>query len=192
MFTGIVEELGKVKSVSRRGTVIVLSVLAQKVIEGVQIGDSIALNGVCLTVTKAEKNVLTFDVMRKTASVTTIGSLKSSQPVNLERSLRVGDRLSGHFVTGHIDCVGIIRKKRLSGNSLSFEIAVPAAFMKFVLPQGSIALDGISLTVGEKKQAVFTVYIIPHTLSHTTLKDKNVSDTLNVEFDILAKSAKNL
>lgn len=191
MFTGIIEELGQVKSIKKNGNVWILSVKAEKILEGVVIGDSVAVNGVCLTVVHISKDVISFDVMPETFSNTNISLLKISENINLERSLEVGKRLSGHFVTGHIDCQGIIRKKTFLNGNLCFEIAIPTEKIKFVISKGSIAIDGISLTLVSKKSNTFTVYIIPHTLENTTLKFKGPSSKVNIEFDILTKSVIN-
>jgi riboflavin synthase len=187
MFTGIIEELGSVKNLSRQGEVILLTVEADKVLEGTKIGDSIAVNGCCLTVVKKERNTLSFEMMAETAKATDLGALRISDKVNLERSLKVGDRVSGHFVLGHVDCLGTIRSKGVRQGNLVFQIAFPQQFMKYVLAKGSISLDGISLTVGDKKSGTLSVYIIPHTLKNTTLGFKGPSDKINIEFDILAK-----
>lgn len=187
MFSGIVEELGVVKKISRRGNVTFFEIQADKVLEDVKIGDSIAVNGACLTVVKKEGRFLSFEVMPETLRITNLGTLKISGKVNLERSLKVGGRVSGHFVTGHIDCAGSIRKKGYSNGNLCFEIAVPGEFMGYVLPKGSISIDGISLTIVNKKSNTFSVYIIPHTLKNTTLGFKGPSDKVNIEFDILSK-----
>lgn len=187
MFGGIVEELGEIKSIARKGNITLISVKANVVLEGTKIGDSISVNGACLTVAKKEGHVLSFEAMPETLKITNLGLLRVSDKVNLERSLKVGDRLSGHFVTGHVDCTGVIRKKSYRGGNLSFEIAVPAQLMKNVLLKGSVAVDGISLTVADKKPNIFSVYIIPFTLKNTTLGFKGPSDKVNIELDILAK-----
>lgn len=189
MFSGIIEELGTVKNISRRANFTLFSVEAEKVLPETKIGDSISVNGACLTVIKNNSCILSFEVMPETLKITNLGLLKISDRVNLERSLKVGERLSGHFVTGHIDCTGIIRRKNYINNNLSFEIAVPPEFLKFVLPKGSIAVDGISLTIVSKKSSTFNVYIIPHTFKNTTLGFKNPSEKVNIEFDILAKKS---
>ena len=187
MFTGIIEELGTVKAISRKGAVAVLSVRAQMCAQDVKAGDSIAVNGACLTAVQIENDVLSFELLEETVKLTNLGRLKINERVNLERSLKIGERLSGHFVTGHIDCLGVIRHKtHLSGN-LCFEIAVPKGFFKFIAPKGSVAIDGISLTVVNKRSDTFSVYIIPHTLRNTTLSFKGPSSILNIECDILAK-----
>jgi len=187
MFSGIIEELGRIKKISRQGGITLFEIQANKALEETKIGDSIAVNGVCLTVVKKDVDTLGFEVMSETLKITNLGSLKISEKVNLERSLRIGDRLSGHFVTGHIDCMGIIRKKNYINGNLGFEILTPTKFMHYCMPKGSIAVDGISLTIVDKKSNALTVYIIPHTLKNTTLGFKTPSDKLNLEFDILTK-----
>ncbi|MDD4939352.1 MAG: riboflavin synthase [Candidatus Omnitrophica bacterium] len=187
MFSGIIEKLGEVESLSRRGNISRLEVYAEDLPEDIKTGESISVNGTCLTVIKKERNVIAFEIMPETLSLTNIGELKVKDKINLERALKIGDRLSGHFVTGHIDCSGIIRRKNYVKGNLCFEIAVPAKFMQYVLPRGSIAVDGISLTVAEKNSGTFSVYIIPHTLKNTTLGFKGPSGKVNIEFDILSK-----
>lgn len=191
MFSGIVEELGEVRTISRRGNITLLEIKADKVLEETAIGDSISVNGVCLTVIKKGREVLAFEVMPETLKTANLGLLRISSKVNLERSLKIGARLSGHFVTGHVDCMGIIRKKNYMDNNLCFQINIPAKFMNYIIPKGSVAIDGISLTIVNKMAGTFTVYIIPHTLKNTTLGFRGPSDKVNIEFDILAKRANN-
>lgn len=185
MFTGIVEELGRVIAIKRGSGISLLEIEAVLVSTDAKIGDSIAVNGACLTV--AAKDKLSFGVMPETLSKTNLGELKFGDKVNLERALKVGDRLSGHFVTGHIDCVGVVKDRRQEKNNTCFEIEVACGFMPLVVSKGSVCIDGISLTVVEKKPRGFTVYIIPHTLKSTTLGFRRHSSKVNVEFDILAK-----
>ncbi|MDD2657762.1 MAG: riboflavin synthase [Candidatus Pacebacteria bacterium] len=187
MFSGIVEELGQLKSISRSGKITTMEIAADKVLEETGIGDSVAVNGACLTIVKKTARSLFFEAMPETLKATNLGSLKVSDKVNLERSLKIGQRLSGHFVTGHIDCLSIIRKKGYIDGNLSFEIVAPAGSMDYILPKGAIAVDGISLTIAKKGPGTFFVYIIPHTLGNTTLGFKGPSDKVNIEFDILAK-----
>ncbi|MFH0828017.1 MAG: riboflavin synthase, partial [Candidatus Omnitrophota bacterium] len=187
MFSGIIEELGRVRSVARRGNAALLAIEASKILEDVKIGDSISVNGCCLTIVKKERNVVSFEMMAETARITNLGGLRVSDKVNLERSLKVGDRISGHFVLGHVDCLGIIRAKGYFRGNFAFTISVPPEFLKYVFPKGSVSLDGISLTIADKRAGALSVYIIPHTLKNTTLGFKNPSDKVNVEFDILAK-----
>jgi len=189
MFAGIVEELGRVKNILRRGNLVLLEIKADKIKEDVKIGESVAVNGVCLTLVKNTAGLLSFEVMPETLKVSNLGLLRIAEMVNLERSLRLGDRVSGHFVLGHVDCLGVIRKKGYVHSNFSFEIAVPEKFASYILPKGSIAIDGISLTVAQKKANTFSVYIIPHTLKNTTLGFRGSSDKVNIEFDILAKKS---
>lgn len=190
MFSGIIEEMGEVKNISRRsGGVTLIEVKAGKALSDTRIGDSIAVNGVCLTVIAKKEGFLSFEAMQQTLNITNLGKLKVSEKVNLERSLKAGDRISGHFVNGHVDCLGIIRQKIYREGNSGFEIALPAKFMRYALEKGSISLDGISLTIAEKRASGIVVYIIPHTLKNTTLSFKGPSSELNVEFDIFAKAA---
>jgi riboflavin synthase len=192
MFTGIIEELGRVSGISKRGNVSFLSIESGMVWQDTRIGDSIAVNGVCLTVIEIDKSRLSFEVMQQTMKNTDLSGLSVNKQVNLERSLKVGERLSGHFVLGHVDCVGLIRRKSYVENNLCFEIALPMEQMGYILPKGSIAVDGISLTVVSRRSNLVSVYVIPHTLKNTTLNVKGPSDKVNIEFDILAKKAAGL
>jgi len=187
MFTGIVEELGVLRRLQQSGRAKLIEIAADKTLQGVSIGASIALNGVCLTVVQIKKDAFCFEVIPETLKSTNIGLLKTYERVNLERSLKAGDRISGHFVTGHIDCLGLVRRKSYSNDNLVFEIAVPSRYLRYCLPKGSICVDGISLTLTAKTSSTFSVYIIPHTLKNTTLSFKGPSSRVNVEFDILAK-----
>jgi riboflavin synthase len=187
MFTGIVEELGKVKKIMLRAGIARLEISAKKTLVDTKIGDSIAVNGVCLTAVAIGDSSFSFEAMNQTFKNTNLGLFKIGQLVNLERSLKVGDRVGGHFVSGHIDCLGLVRRKILRHGSVEFEIVVPLVFMRYCLPKGSVSIDGISLTVASVRSNVFTVCIIPHTLKNTTVSFAGPSDKLNVEFDILAK-----
>jgi len=189
MFSGIVEELGELEKISKRGSVTLFEIKANKVTQDTDMGDSISVNGACLTIIKKESDILGFEVMAETLRLTDLGVLRIKDKVNLERALKIGDRVSGHFVTGHIDLTGVIRHKNYVNDNLCFEITIPSKFMNYVLPRGSIAIDGISLTIVDKRANTFTVYIIPHTLKNTTLGFKGPSDKVNIEFDILAKRA---
>ncbi|MDO8489578.1 MAG: riboflavin synthase [Candidatus Omnitrophota bacterium] len=187
MFTGIVEELGRVRKISRKAGIIFLEISAKEALIGTKVGDSIAVNGVCLTVVAIGNNSFSFEIIDTTFKSTNLGLLRIGQEVNLERSLKVGDRISGHFVSGHIDCLGLVRKKSLRNGSFEFEITIPPVFMRYCLLKGSISLDGISLTLANVSAGTIKVCIIPHTFKNTTLSFKGPSDKLNVEFDILAK-----
>ena len=187
MFTGIVEELGRVKKIARQAGVTLLEISAKEVLVDTKIGDSIAVNGVCLTIVKIKDDYFVFEVMPETLKCTNLGLLKIGEKVNLERSLKVGDRVSGHFISGHIDCLGLVRRKSLRNGNLEFAVAIPVLFMKYCFSKGSISFDGISLTLADQRANILSVYIIPHTLKNTTLGFKGPSDKLNVEFDIFAK-----
>jgi riboflavin synthase len=189
MFSGIVEELAEVRAITMRGGITFLQVGVCGIDKDIKVGDSVAVNGVCLTVVKKEQGILSFEAMPETMSLTSLGSLRIKERVNVERALKIGERLSGHFVTGHVDCTGIIRRKHYVHNNVCFEITVPMKYMPYVLPKGSIALDGISLTIVAKRSNTFSVYIIPHTLQHTTLGFRRPTDKVNIEFDILAKKS---
>ena len=185
MFTGIVEELGEVRRVQIIGRNALLEVKAVRVLDDTNVGDSIAVNGICLTVIKKRNNVLVFEVIPQTLRTTNLGRIRIGEKVNLERSLRLGDRISGHFVYGHIDCLGTIRRKSFIRNNLCFEIAIPPKFISSIILRGSIAVDGVSLTVQDKKSNTFSVYVIPHTYKNTTLGFRRVSDKVNLELDKL-------
>jgi riboflavin synthase len=187
MFTGIVKELGKVHRISGLGGIYKLSVEARDIAGGLNIGDSVSVNGACLTLTGKDKNILDFDVMGETFNRTNISKLKTGESVNLEGALRAGDPLGGHFVTGHIDCVGKIREIRRRSDNYSMEVSFPREYKKFVVEKGSVALDGISLTVGGVNEGSAVVHIIPHTLKVTTLGSRRPGDEINIEFDIIGK-----
>jgi riboflavin synthase len=189
MFTGIVEELGIVKGLSRIGNLLILEISSAEVAKNLKIGDSVSVNGVCLTVVNTRNSLIKFEVMAETSKTTNLGLLKINEKVNLESSLKLGDKVSGHFVLGHVDCLGVIRRKGISNGNTAVEIAVPNEFIKYCLPKGSIAIDGISLTIQGKKANLVILYIIPHTLKNTALNFKGPSDKVNIEFDILAKRA---
>lgn len=187
MFNGIVEEIGVVDALERRKNLSVLKVRARKVMSGTKPGDSIAVEGVCLTVTEKKKNILAFDMMRETVSKTSLGRLRRGDKVNLERALKAGARVSGHFVTGHVDDVGRIEKKVAETNYTELSIRLPEELGKYIVPKGSVALDGVSLTVGKVGKGRFSVYLIPFTKQVTTLGAKKKGDPVNIETDILAK-----
>jgi len=186
MFTGIVEELGVVKNIAKRNNLLCLGIFVSFASE-VEIGDSISINGTCLTVVKIKGDMVFFDAVSSTIKTTTIGSLKLNDKVNIEQALKVGAKMGGHVVTGHIDTIGSIRNKNLSGGQAVFEVAIDKKFIANIVEKGSIAIDGISLTVREVKDGSFIVNIIPHTLKETTLSFKKQGDKVNIELDILSK-----
>ena len=187
MFTGIIEELGKVKKLNPKVNLFVLKVAAKEVLAGTKKGDSIAVNGVCLTVANIKHNILTFDIMKETILRTTLKNLKANDRVNLERALTVDSRFSGHFVTGHIDDIGRIKKRIARANYTELDIETDEVFPRFIVPKGSISVDGVSLTVGKVNKNSFSVYLIPFTKKATTLGFKSLGDMVNIEIDILAK-----
>ncbi|MFC1594725.1 riboflavin synthase [Candidatus Omnitrophota bacterium] len=190
MFTGIIEELGIVKEVKNYRGIRCLVIDTKNVSQGTKVGDSIAVNGVCLTVTSIKKTLLSFEVLSETLTTTNLKDVSVKNTVNLERSLKLNDRLSGHLVSGHIDCVGIVRGKTTRGGTTLFEIAVPEEFSRNMVVKGSVACDGISLTIAKLKGNIFSVNIIPHTLKTTTLGVKTCSGKVNVEFDMVGKYVK--
>jgi riboflavin synthase len=187
MFTGIILELGEVVSFKRQAAGAVLAVKAGSIAADAAVGDSIAVNGACLTVTEIKNETLSFDLSDETLRSTTLGSLKAGDKVNLEPALRADGRLGGHFVTGHVDAVGRIRSKTRTGDMFKFEIEASSQVMDFLVEKGSVAVDGISLTVVDVLKDSFTVVIIPHTAEVTTIGFKGVGDTVNLEADIIGK-----
>lgn len=192
MFTGIVEEIGTVKNIIKGSRSIKLAIAAQKVLENTNLGDSIAVNGVCLTVTALGKNGFTADVMPESMSKTNMGKLKPGDRVNLERALTLASRLGGHIVSGHIDGVGEIIDMEKDDNAVRVTLTASSKVMKYIVSEGSVALDGVSLTVAHLGESDFTVSLIPHTAQVTTLLDKKVGDKLNVENDVVGKYVERL
>lgn len=188
MFTGIVEEKGTLKSrTAGGGRAGAIEVAASKVLEGTTTGDSICVSGVCLTVVEVGEFCLTVEVMPETLSMTTLGEMRHGSPVNLERALGVGGRFGGHIVNGHVDGVGQVISVRHEENAVLFEIRVRRELADYIVPKGSVAVDGISLTVVSVTGDAFTVSIIPHTLEETTLGDASPGTKVNIEVDIIAK-----
>lgn len=187
MFTGLVEELGKIRAVVRGGHSIRLSVGAEKVLTDVKIGDSIAVDGACLTVVEFNSHSFTVDIMPETYDRTTLSARKQGDAVNLERTLCLGDRLGGHIVSGHIDAVGTIVSIMPRDNANILRIRFPEKLSSFVIPQGSVAVDGVSLTVVDCGDDWFEVSLIPHTWDVTVLSRKKTGDPVNVETDVLGK-----
>ena len=191
MFTGIVEESGNVESITTSAKAIALAVSARICGRGVKIGDSLAVNGCCLTVTKrtaeARRTILHFDLLLETWRRTNLQFARVGCAVNLERSLGVNSRLGGHFVTGHIDGLGRISRWERKGTDWLLEIAARREVMRYVVFKGSIAVDGISLTVAAVRKHSFQIWIIPHTYEVTALRERGVGDAVNLEADILAK-----
>ncbi|KRQ87554.1 Riboflavin synthase [Caloramator mitchellensis] len=187
MFTGLIEEVGKVKSIIKTNNAAKITINARKVLEGVKLGDSISTNGVCLTVTEFNLQSFTVDVMPETMRRSNLHLLSLGDAVNLERALRIGDRLGGHFVSGHIDGMGTITNLESEDNAVWLTIETSNELLKYIVYKGSIAVDGISLTVAYADDNSFKVSIIPHTREVTTLHRKKVGDVVNLECDMISK-----
>ncbi|MGE5391067.1 MAG: riboflavin synthase [Deltaproteobacteria bacterium] len=187
LFTGIIEEIGQIKSIQRGGRSAHLHIKAELVLEDVKIGDSIAVNGVCLTVNEFDRQYFAADVMPETMDKTTLGSLNPGSPVNLERAMQLGGRMGGHIVQGHVDATGTILQKQALDIAHIFRISAPGDLLRYVVPKGSITVDGVSLTVIDVSSESFTVSLIPHTSGQTILGGKKAGDTVNLESDILGR-----
>ena len=192
MFTGIIEEVGHIKSLHRGAKSFTLEVEAEKVLEGTLVGDSIATNGVCLTVTSLTGHGFTADVMPETVSRTALGELVSGSPVNLERALSLQTRLGGHIVSGHIDGTGRIADRRQDDTALWLTIECDSKLLRYIIEKGSVTLQGVSLTVARVDARSFAVSLIPHTQAATTLHQAKVGDLVNIENDIIAKYVEKL
>ena len=183
MFTGLIEEVGRV--IANRDTR--LKIAAPQIGKSIRSGDSVAVNGCCLTVALRARDQLTFDLLEETLDRTNLKQLRPGDLVNLEQALRAGDRLGGHFVQGHIDCVASIRSFEKENVDYRLEIELPARFAHHAVEKGSVAVDGISLTIAEVRAKSLVLWIIPHTRRHTNLQSAAGGDAVNLEFDILAK-----
>lgn len=190
MFTGIIEGLGNIvrfdKNTSNRSAA-KMTIHLGKISQGLKVGDSVSINGVCLTAIDISKGIAEFEMIGETIKKTSLGSLKIGDKVNVERSLKIGERLEGHFVLGHIDGVGIISKMEKQPNQVQIWVKVPKKLSKYIIQKGSVSVDGISLTVVDKLKDKFSVSIIPHTINITNLNFKKVGDKVNIETDILGK-----
>ena len=187
MFTGLIEEVGSVVAVRARNGGTELQITAPRTAKHASAGESIAVNGCCLTLTSCRSNRLTFDLLEETIARTNLHGLRQGSPLNLERALRADGRIGGHFVQGHVDCVAPIIAFDAKGADFRLEIELPENTRHYVASKGSIAVNGISLTIAEVRPRSFTVWIIPHTKRHTNLDRAIVGDLVNLEFDILAK-----
>jgi riboflavin synthase len=192
MFTGIIEEMGAITSLETTLAGTRMTILASTVLGDLKIGDSVSINGTCLTVvTKGEGNFVV-EVSPETLSVTTLGQLAAGAPVNLERAMKLNERIGGHLVSGHVDGVGTIRSRHQEGNAIFFTIEAPSEILRYCVTKGSITVDGISLTINEVADHSFSVAIIPHTAKVTTLGLKRVNDTVNLESDLIGKYVERL
>lgn len=187
MFTGIVEQVGVIASIIRSAHSAKLAIAANKLFDDVQVGDSVAVNGVCLTATAVRRNFAEFDLSPETLSNSTFGSARIGEKVNLEKALPVAGRLGGHLVTGHIDGLGEIRNKSKTGDGLELYLSVPSGILKYLVFKGSVAIDGVSLTLADFRDGLVLISVIPQTLKSTTLDLKSVGDKVNVEVDLISK-----
>lgn len=192
MFTGIVEEMGTIRSIRRGAHSAVLSIGAATVLSDLKIGDSVAVNGVCLTATTVDSGGFTADVMHETLSRSSLGSLVPGSPVNLERAIAAGGRFGGHIVSGHIDGTGTITDVRKDDNAVWYTVTAAPSLLRYIVEKGSIAIDGISLTVATVAAGRFSVSVIPHTAAVTVLGRKRPGDIVNLETDIIGKYVEKL
>ncbi len=192
MFTGIIEGKGRLVRIERRGEGKRLTIELPSYLTEMQLGDSISINGACLTVVEKSDRMVQFDLSEETIKRSTLGKLREGDKVNLERALRLSDRLGGHFVTGHIDGIGVITEKRRERDYVTLRVRVPENVLKYVVPKGSIAMDGISLTVNEVGDRDILLTLIPYTLEKTTLMDKREGEAVNLEADLLGKYVERL
>ncbi len=192
MFTGIIEEVGSLKKLQKEAAGAVLEISCKKVLEGLQIGDSIAANGVCLTATAFTSHSFTAAAMHETLRRSTLGNLHPGSPINLERAMAANGRFGGHMVAGHIDGTGTISNIEKDGNAVWYTLQASPQILRYIVEKGSVALDGISLTVAEVRADYFKVSVIPHTLAQTALAQKRTRDCVNIENDIIGKYVEKL
>ncbi|MBU6391953.1 MAG: riboflavin synthase [Planctomycetes bacterium] len=192
MFTGIIEHLALVKKLSLKAEGAGLSLDVGNYYNDLRLGESIAINGVCLTVKEVTGNIIIFDISGETLKKTTLGTLRYAEKVNIERALRVGDRLGGHFVTGHVDGIGTIKERKQSADQCTMSFSIGKKFTDMMIEKGSVAIDGISLTIVDVTNGVFSVALIPYTLASTTLGFKKIGDRVNIEIDMMGKWVKRL
>ncbi len=187
MFTGIIEEIGKIKGISKQNNSIRMDISAKVVLEETRLGDSIAVNGVCLTAVNLTNSAFSVDIAPETLRKTNLGKLTISSRVNLERALKMEQRLNGHLVMGHVDGIARILSKKQDGTAILIDIELPAKLRRYVIEHGSVTVDGISLTVARLGSDRFTISLIPHTTTLTTIATKEIGDIVNLEVDVLGK-----
>ena len=192
MFTGLIEELGSVRGRVRRGAFQQLEIAAERVLADLQVGDSVNIDGVCQTAVAIGESGFSVETVAETLSRTTLGTLGIGQAVNLERALRADQRLDGHLVLGHVDGIARIRQRTERDGEHRFEVEPPPALARYIATKGSVALDGISLTVAEVSGDAFTIAVIPHTFDNTTLSHRRVGDSVNLEVDVIARYVERL
>jgi len=187
MFTGIIEHLGRVKEIGRKGRVTQLKIQSKKISKGLKCGESVSLNGACMTLTQTKGSVLSFDIQNESLRCTTLGELRVGDKVHLERALSLNSRLNGHIVQGHVDAVGKLRALKQTKEDVILTIQVPTKLLPYIVPKGSIAVNGVSLTVVDVWKDSFSVHLIPHTLKETHFDQLKKGDKVNLEVDVLAK-----
>ncbi len=187
MFTGIVEELARIKTIKPKTNGIRYTIAAKTVMDDLKIGDSISVNGVCLTIVDKEKDRFSMDLVEETLNKSNLGELKVEDYVNLERAMKVSDRFGGHIVQGHVETLGVILEKQMQDNEAVISVGLDPEWMRYCIPKGSITLDGVSLTIAAINGNIVEIALIPYTLENTTLGIKEKSDTLNIETDIIGK-----
>ena len=187
MFTGIIEEIAQIKIIIPKKQSIKYTISAHTVMDDLDIGDSISVNGVCLTVTELKKNNFSIDLVEETLEKSNLGELKEGESVNLERSMKVSDRFGGHIVQGHVETLGVILDKQIDGGEARLSVGLDPEWMRYCIPKGSITMDGVSLTIASINGNIIDIALIPHTLDNTTLGLKGKSDTLNIETDIIGR-----
>ena len=192
MFTGLIEEVGQVLSSEQKGKAAILKIKTTLPLSEIAIGDSVAVNGACLTVTRKQNGILDFDVSPESLASTTLGKIRSGSTVNLERAMRLGDRMGGHIVTGHIDCIGKLARAEDSSGNRILEFSLAAENTRYMINKGSVAINGISLTINSVSSTGFSVNIIPLTQKETTLATLKIGDEVNIETDIIGKYVERL
>lgn len=192
MFTGLIETVGQVHSLKQQGGSAQLQIVSTLATADLQLGESIAVNGACLTVIAWDRSSFSVDISPETMNCTTLGLLRPGQSVNLERALRLADRLGGHLVSGHVDCIATVKRRYQDQNALRFEFTVPSEVMRYLVEKGSVAVDGISLTVNRVEEGMFSVAVIPHSLAKTTLNLCREGAKVNIETDLLGRYVERL
>jgi len=193
MFTGVIKSIGTVKEIHSQGGDSRITFFAEGIEwDNFKVGESIAVNGVCLTVIEIHKNGFDADVSMETMQVSTFASLQKGSRVNIEPSLAIGERMGGHFVTGHVDCIGKIHANKAQARSMRLEVELPSEFKRFVAPKGSICIDGVSFTINSITGSIFCVNVIPHTAKATIIGDCKIGDKVNIELDIMARYTERL
>lgn len=187
MFTGLIEELGSVKNIHRKKDGLTLTIHSPEISKDLKVGDSVSINGACLTVIENKKNLFKVDVTKETLEHTTLSNFKINEKVNLERAVKAETRLGGHILTGHIDCTAKIRNRKKNRLSTDFFIEFDKKYRNYLVEKGSISVDGVSLTVASLREDGFSVTIIPHTANNTTFGFKRIGDKVNIELDIIGK-----